>query len=141
MKPYELPDDIDEDLWLWASYFRDYRPTGRCGSLEGLYKRHSDDLSEEVSEEVREAPKPPRPRNWILRAIATHELIAQLDRKYKWALTYAYCYPSLPKYITLRLMKKYTGRQVSWKAFMDLVDIARMRIWTLRACTVQKTSV
>lgn len=125
------PPEIDDNLKLWAAYFRDYKPTGKCGSLEGLYQRHSDDLGEEVSEEVREAPKPPRPRDWVLRAIDTHEVIQTLDVKYRWALTYAYCYPSLPKFVVLRLMKKYTGRQYRWDRYLEMVDVARMRVWTL----------
>jgi hypothetical protein len=131
MRLSDLPSDIDERLWEWASYFRDYRPTGRCASLEGRYQRHSDDLSEDVSEEVREAPKPPRPRNWVLRALETHEAIQQLDRQYKWALTYHYCYPGLPKHLVLRLMKKYAGRHMAWAKFLDTVDVARMRVWTM----------
>lgn len=131
MNPRDLPSDIDERLWEWACYFRDYRPTGRCASLEGRYQRHSDDLSEDVSEEAREAPKPPRPRNWVLRALEIHEVIQTLDRKYRWALTYAYCYPSLQQYVVLRCMKKYTGRRLSWKDYWELVEIARMRVWTI----------
>lgn len=131
MKRDYLPSDIDDRLWEWAAYFRDYRPMGKCGSLEGRYQRHSDDLAEESSEPVPEARKPPRPRNWVLRAIETHEAIAQLDKQYKWSLTYAFCYPSLPKYVVLRLMKKYTGRQISWSRFLETLDIARMRVWTL----------
>ena len=138
MKPYDLPSDLDERLWEWAAYFRDYRPTGKCASVEGRYQRHSDDLSEEVSEEVREAPKPPRPRDWVLRAISTHEVIQTLDRKYKWAITYAYCYPSLPKFVVLRLMKKYTGRHLNWKSYLDILDIGRMRVWTMTTRDSQK---
>jgi hypothetical protein len=147
MKPYDLPSEIDERLWEWAAYFRDYRPTGRCASLEGRYQRHSDDMEADgVSEESREAPKPPRPRDWVLRAIATHDAIQQLDKQYKWALTYAYCYPGLPKFVVLRLMKKYTGRGMAWARFLDVVDIARMRVWTMantqhlvsRACSIAK---
>lgn len=140
MKPHDLPNDIDERLWEWGTYFRDYRPTGRCASLEGRYQRHSDDLSEEVSEEVREAPKRPRARNWVLRAIQTHEAIQQLDRKYKWALTYAFCYPGLPKFVVLRCMKKYTGRRYAWQAFLELVDIARMRVWTMTTMDSRKSA-
>ena len=134
MKPKDLqiPSEVDENLRLWATYFRDYRPTGRCMSLEGRYQRHSDDLAEEgVSEEAREAPKPPKPRDWVLRALETHEAIQQLERQYRWALTYAFCYPSLPKHLVLRLMRKYTGRTYGWGKFQDLVDIGRMRVWTL----------
>ena len=139
MKAEFLPSDIDERLWEWADYFRDYRPRGKCASLEGRYKRHSDDLSGDVSEEVRETPKAPRPLNWVLLAISTHEAIAQLDRQYKWALTYAYCYPSLPKFVVLRLMKKYTGRRLAWGRYLEIVDIGRMRVWTLTTGSCTKT--
>ena len=128
---FQIPPEVDELLWDWAAYFRDYKPQGRCMSLEGLYQRHSDALAEEVSEEVREAPKRPRPRNWVLRAIQTHEAIQQLDKQYKWALTYCYCYPSLPKFVVLRLMKKYANKHLSWTRYMEVVDIARMRVWSL----------
>lgn len=137
---FHLPEECDERLREWASYFRDYRPAGRCGSLEGLYQRHSDDLGDEVSEEVREAPKRPRARNWVLRAIQTHEVISQLDKQYKWALTYCYCYPSLPKFIVLRLMKKYTGRRLAWAKYLEVVDIARMRVWALTTAPSAKSA-
>lgn len=140
MRLTDLPVDLDERLWEWACYFRDYRPTGRCKSLEGRYQRHSDDLGEEVSEEVREAPKRPRARDWVLRAIQTHEAIQQLDRKYKWALTYAYCYPGLPKFVVLRLLKKYTGHRLNWKAYLEILDIGRMRVWTLTTRYGQKSA-
>src|SRR5688572_9855544 len=126
-----VPYECDERLQDWACYFRDYRSRERCKSLEGRYQRHSDDLGEDVSEDVREAPKRPKTRDWVLKAIQVHEALQQLDRQYQWALTYSYCYPSLPKFVVLRLMRKYTGRRMGWNAFRDLVDIGRIRVWTL----------
>lgn len=136
-----VPPELDERLREWADYFRDYRGPGvRCLSIESRYKRHSEDLGDEVSEEVRETPKRPKAPGWVLKAIETHEAIAQLDKQYKWALTYAYCYPSLPRFVVLRLMKKYTGRQLAWRRFLDLVDIGRIRVWTLTTTYSHKKS-
>ena len=66
----------------------------------------------------------------LLRAEKTQDAISRLDRIYRWALTYGYAYPGLPKFVVLRCMKKFTGRRLSWAAYLDAIDIGRMRLHT-----------
>lgn len=121
----------DELLREWAHYFRDLRKLGHCRSIEHRYKPHSDDYAAEGWGDMEAAPRTSPARSYSLRsALSTHEAIQQLDRVYKWALTYSYCYPGLPKFVVLRCMKKYTGRRLNWKAFLETLDIGRMRLHT-----------
>jgi hypothetical protein len=46
----------------------------------------------------------------------------------------------LPKYVVLRLVKKYTGHRLNWKAYLELLDIGRMRVWTLTTRYSQKSA-
>lgn len=102
------------------------------GSAEKHYKRHSDDLSDELGVGVdQEAPKPPRPRNWVLRAMATEDAIKQLPLIQRWVLTYAFCYPTLPRFVILKSIKHFTGQKLNWRQFLDQLDIGRMRLYTL----------
>ena len=48
-----------------------------------------------------------------------------------WAVTYSYAYPHLPKGMVLRVMKKWTGRRLSWKDFQDHVQIGVYRVAAL----------
>lgn len=52
----------------------------------------------------------------------------QLPKMQKWSVTYAYCYPALPRGMVLRCMKKWVGRPVSWKIFTEQVEVARYRV-------------
>ena len=132
MKPHDLPEDLDERLWEWAYFFRDRKRLETCASAEKHYKAHSDDFAAEGWGDMEAPPKTQPARSYrLLRALETHEVIQTLDKKYKWALTYSYCYPGLPKFVVLRLMKKWTGRRLNWDRFIQDLDIARMRVYAL----------
>lgn len=127
-----VPDIVDERLWEWAWAFKDRKRWERCRSIEHRFQATSDDFAAEGWGDTESAPQSRPERLYSLRrAIETHELIQQLDRKYRWAITYGYCYPSLPKYVVTRLMKKYTGTRMSWNAFLEILDIGRMRVYAL----------
>lgn len=137
--------DDTERMCEWGAYFRDRRRWETCKSLESKFQPGSDDYVREGWGEPEKPPAPPpRARDWVLRAMAVQDAMTALSkadggRKYVWALTYAYAYPSLPKFVVLRLMKKYTGRRLAWNAFRDLVDIGRIRVWSL-ICTQQRSA-
>jgi hypothetical protein len=128
---FTLPDELDQRLREWADYHRDRRRYLRCGSLEGRYKRMAGEDDGEGWGDVETAPEAvrTRPRDWILRAIETNELIMDLQLIQRWAVTYAYAYPGLPKFVVLRALKKFTKRHLTWKEYLDQVDIARFRLW------------
>jgi hypothetical protein len=95
-----IPDETDERLREWAHYFRDVKKLERCKSIEHRFQAQSEDFSREGWGDEEAAPTASPARSYSLRrAISTHEAIQQLDRIYKWALTYGYCYPSLPKFV------------------------------------------
>ena len=50
---------------------------------------------------------------------------------YKWALTYAFVFPYLPRFVTLKCMRKFTGRGFTMNQFNQAVDIGRMRVYSL----------
>lgn len=130
-----LPDleTTDERLREWAHFFRDHKFREHCRSIEHRFRRSSDDADPDGWGDEEAAPSVKPGVSYTLRsALETHEAIYQLDRIYKWALTYGYCYPSLPKFVVLRCMKKYTGRRLNWKAYLDVLDIARVRV----RCTI-----
>jgi hypothetical protein len=127
----QVPEEVDERLREWASYFKDRKRWERCKSIEHRYTPHSEDYAAEGWGDMESAPAAPKPPVSVLRAIQTNDLIQQLDKKYKWAITYGYCYPSLPKHLVTRLMKKYTGIRVSWNAYLEILDIGRMRVYAL----------
>lgn len=127
---FQVPPEVDERLREWAAYHRDRRRWLRCGSAEGRYKRIAGEDDGEGWGDIESAPQVTvaRPRDWILRAIETNAAIMQLQVVQRWALTYAYAYPSLPKFIVLRAIKKFTKRHLNWQAYLDQVDIARIRL-------------
>jgi hypothetical protein len=128
-----LPDleDTDELLREWGYYFRDRKFREHCRSIEHRFRRSSDDADPEGWGDEEAAPKMQPARSYMLsRAISTHEVIMALDRIYKWAITYHYCYPGLPKFVVLRCMRKYTGRRLTWKAYEEALDIGRYRVRT-----------
>ena len=131
MKVIDIPNDVDERLREWGSYFKDRRRYMRCGSAEGNYRRHADDPDPDGWGAVeRPVPTKPKERNWVLRAIKTNELILNLPIVQRWCVTYAFAYPGLPKFVVLRCIKKFSGRQLSWSAFLDQVDMGRLRVWS-----------
>ena len=130
-----LPDleTTDERLREWGHFFRDHKFREHCRSIERRFRAQSEDYAREGWGDDEAAPSIKPGASYTLRsALLTHEAICQLDRIYKWALTYGYCYPSLPKFVVLRCMKKYTGRRLNWKAYLDVLDIARVRV----RCTI-----
>lgn len=123
--------DTDERLREWAHFFRDRRSLERCRSIESRFRASSEDFSIEGWGDMDSVPSVrPAASYSLLRAVRTHDAVQQLDRTYKWALTFGFCYPSQPRYLVLRLMKKYTGRKFSWPAFLEALDIGRIRIYT-----------
>lgn len=128
---FTIPEECDERLRDWGAYFRDRRRYMRCGSLEGRYVRRAGEDDGEGWGDVESAPEAirARPRDWILRAIETNEAIMQLQLVQRWAVSYAYAYPGLPKFVVLRALKKFTKRHLTWKEYMDQVDIGRFRVW------------
>ena len=131
-------DDIDDRLMEWAFFFRDRRRLEACRSIEHRYRRVSEDFAKEGWGDMEAAPVAPAQSYRVLRAIETHEAIRTLDIKYKWSLTYAFCYPGLNRWQVLRLMKKYTKRRFTWAQYLETVDLGRMRIQAVlrNACAV-----
>lgn len=130
LKPYDLPPDLDDRLWSWGRHYRDRTNWGHCGSAEGNYKPHSDDYAKEG---WGDAPPPQRiaqaRSNSVLEAIRTNEAIIKLDKVQKWSVTYFFCYPTIPRFVVLKAIKRFTGRRLTWKAYLEQVDLARMRLW------------
>jgi hypothetical protein len=96
LNPFDLPADVDERLNEWAYYFRDRQRLERCKSIEHRFQATSDDFAKEGWGDTESAPQVRPERSYaLLRAIQTHEAIQKLDRKYRWIITYGYCYPGL----------------------------------------------
>src|SRR5687768_13481450 len=120
----DLPE-IEERLREWAFYFRDRRKLESCRSIEHRYRRMPGEDDGWGDEDAAPAP---RPNFILLRAFQTHEAVMQLSKVQKWSLTYAYCYPHLPKGMVLRCLKKWAGRQMTWKVFLEQIEIGRYRV-------------
>jgi hypothetical protein len=129
-RDFPIPDEIDERLREWAHFFRDRQRLETCRSAERHYKAHSDDFAAEGWGDMETAPRTQPARSYGLqRALQTDDEIRKLDVKYRWALTFGFCYPSLPRFVVLRLMKKWTGAKVTWNQYLESVDIARFRLY------------
>lgn len=122
----DLPE-IDERLREWAFFFKDRKRLERCRSIEHRYRPNSEDFATEGWGDPDAAPGR-KPNFVLLRAIETHEAVMQLPNVQKWSITYAYCYPALPKGMVLRCLKKWLGRPVTWKVFSEQVEIGRYRV-------------
>lgn len=134
MKPWDLPPQVDERLWEWAHFFKDRKIRERCKSIESRFQATSDDFAAEGWGDTEAAPQSRPERLYSLRrAIETHDVIQQLDRKYKWVLTYGYCFPGLPRFVVLRALKRFTGTRLTWNAYLDTLDIGRMRVYSMLA--------
>ena len=121
--------EIDERLREWAFFFRDRRRLESCRSIEHRFKPHSDDFASEGWGDM-EAPPPERKPMYILaRAVQTHEALMQLPKMQKWAITYHYCYPTLPKGLVLRVLRKWIGKPVTWKLYLEQVEVGRFRVY------------
>jgi hypothetical protein len=124
-------DEVDELLREWAHFFRDRKNLESCRSIEHRYKPHSDDYATEGWGDMEAAPQTTKRSYALLRALETHEAVMQLPKTQKWALTYHFCYPHLPRGMVLRVMKKWIGRHISWKTFQEQVEIGRCRVCVL----------
>jgi len=124
-------ESVDERLREWAYFFRDRRQLNHCRSIEHRFRPHSDDFAAEGWGDMESAPQVNPGRSYaVLRALQTHDAIGQLPLVNKWAITYGFCYPYLPKFVVLRAMKKFTGRRINWKAFTEALDVGRCRVHT-----------
>lgn len=121
-----LPE-IDERLIEWAFYFRDRRRKESCRSIEHRYRPTSEDFAREGWGDP-DAVRIVKPNFILMRALQTHEAVMQLEKVQKWSITYTYCYPGLPRGMVLRVMKKWVGRPVSWKVFVEQVEIGKYRV-------------
>lgn len=127
----EIPEAVDERLREWAYFFRDRKRLETCASIEKRFQPRSEDFGPEGWGD-NEAPPPDRStRNFRLpRAVETHEVVQKLGTRYKWCLTYAFCYPGLPRFVVLRWIKRRTKRHLTWNQFLDEVDLARLRVFS-----------
>lgn len=133
MRPIDLPDETEQRLREWAWYFRDRRYRQQtCASAEKGYRRHSGDFEGDgVGEIVAPRQTTPRGSYSVLRAIQTGECISRsVDLPGRWALTYGYCYPGLPRHVVLSSMRRRTKHRINWGRFLDLLDAARVRVHT-----------
>jgi hypothetical protein len=128
-------DSTDERLREWAFFYRDRKSQSRCKSIEHRFRATSDDFAAEGWGDMESAPSVRPGRSYsTLRADQTEDAIRELERIYRWALTYGYCYPHLPRFVVLRCMRKFTGRRLNWQAYLELLDIGRFRIHTTISC-------
>ena len=130
MKPKDLqiPQEVDERLKEWARAFRDRRRLERCKSLEGRFNRFMPGARDEAWGDPG-PPEAPLPPLLMPRVLRTHECVQSLQKSQKWAVTFGYCYPGLDRYRVLKALKKYVGRRFTWNAYLDELDIARVRVW------------
>lgn len=127
-----LPDlhNTDELLREWAHFFRDRRKFEHCRSIEHRFRATSDDFGPSGWGDNEAAPAQRGPSWSLLRAFSTQDLLDRIPLESRWAITFAYCYPNLPRTIVLRLMKKWAKRRLNWKSYLDILDIGRMRVHT-----------
>jgi len=130
VRAWELPSEVDERLREWAHFFRDRRRLDHCRSIEHRFRARSEDFAEEGWGDY-EAVLRQRSTYRLDRALETHEAVQRLERGPKWAITLWFCYASLEKWRTLSTLRKYTGRRLNWRAYEDLVDAGRMRVWAM----------
>lgn len=122
---------VDELLREWAWFFRDRRHLEHCRSIEHRFRATSDDFGTNGWGDLESAPRTAHSASLsLMRALQTHDAVQLLHPLNKWAVTYHFAYPSLPKFIVLRSMKKWTGRRLNWKSFLEALDIGRFRVHT-----------
>lgn len=122
-------ESTDERLREWAFFFRDRRQFEHCRSIEHRFKATSDDFGPDGWGDEESAPRiKPKASYSLQRALSTHEVVQALRSIEKWAITYAFAYPGLPKFVVLRAMRKWTGRRLNWNAYLDLLDMGRFRV-------------
>jgi hypothetical protein len=124
------PPELDELLNEWSRYFKDRHKWERAKSLEGQFNAFSPGAWDTGWGDKGEIPPDPlKPPVELRRVLKTHQAVQELEKRYKWSITLSYCYPSLNRWRVLKLMKKYTGRRFSWNGYLDLLEIARVRVW------------
>ena len=120
--------EIDELLREWGHFFRDRRRLERCRSIEHRFRPISEDFAKEGWGDMEAAPE--KRHSYILgRALKTHEGLMQLPKTQRWALTYTFCYPGLPRGLVLRCMKKWLGKPMTWKVYLEQSEIGRFRLY------------
>lgn len=137
MKPNDLhlPEELDERLNEWARHFKDRKRFERAKSLEGRFVAASPGSWDEGWGSQDEIPvQRYAPPVDLRRALLTHAAVMELDRCQRWAVTYGYCYPHLERWQVLKFVKKYTGQRLSWKTYLEVLDTARLRVWS-RLCS------
>lgn len=123
---------VDELLREWAYFFRDRQKLNHCRSIEHRFRRSSDDADPDGWGDMDSTPKASPALCYRLpRALITHDAVQTLPKLNKWALTYGFCFPGLPKFVVLRCMKKWTGRRLNWQSYLEQLDVARFRMYTL----------
>jgi len=127
----QIPEEVDDRLREWAFFFRDRRRLETCASIEKRFQPHSEDFGPGGWGD-NEAPPPDRStRDFRLpRALETHDAVQALETRYKWCLTYAFCYPSLQRHVVLRWIKRRTKRHLTWAQYLESVDFARLRVFS-----------
>ena len=131
-------DLTDELLREWGHFFRDHRRVERCRSIEHRFRATSEDFGPDGWGDLESAPRSaPKHSYSLLRACFTHDAVQQLPVVNKWAITYGFAYPSLPKFVVLRAMRKFTGRRLNWQGFLEVLDIGRYRVSTTISLTRQ----
>ena len=131
MRPVNTPPELDDRLREWGHYFRDrFFRRRTCASAEKLFRATSDDFGPSGWGDNESAPRTQQPPSWtIRRALETHDYLHRLDLHYRWALTYAYCYPNMDKYRVLTAMRHRTRKRLNWNQFLESVDVGRIRLW------------
>ena len=132
-----LPDLAltDERLREWGYFFRDRKRLEHCRSIEHRFRAASDDFSLEGwgDEETPPSVQPARSYS-LVRALQTHDAVQALKGVQKWAITYHFAYPWLPRFMVLRSMRKWAGARMNWKQYEEQLDIGRCRVHTLISC-------
>lgn len=122
-------DLTDELLREWGHFFRDRRQFERCRSIEHRFRATSEDFGPDGWGDEEAAPKTqPRGSYSLRRALQTHDALQLLKPIQKWAVTYAFAYPGLPKFVVLRCMRKWTGRRLNWQGYLEQLDLGRFRV-------------
>src|SRR5687767_922432 len=77
------------------------------------------------------APQAILPEIKLPRVLQTHACVQSLSKAGKWAVTFGYCYPNLERWQILKFLKKYTGERMTWKSYLHVLDMGRIRVWAL----------
>lgn len=134
MKPTADLPELDERLHEWSRFFKDRHHFSRCASMEGRFNPHAPGSWDSGWGDPG-APSAILPEIKLGRVLETHKCVMGLGSdswglSRKWAITYAYCYPHLERWMVLKFIKRHTGRRFTWVQYLDLLEIARLRVWT-----------